>query len=146
MKNAIHNEHGSKLFTLSGTIKRVGWEGSRRQEADCVVFSSWKKPSTVNLKCPDAHHTLQAEHLNCLQVPGQELNFERAFDETWLGSLRSKRVASGAVYTDWDKELFTFQIHTFERINFRWFKGFIWLPKRALPYSSYDWHKIVVFP
>lgn len=44
-------------------------------------------------------------------MPGQELNFERAFDKTWPGFLRSKKVASGAVYTDWDKELFTFQKH-----------------------------------
>jgi hypothetical protein len=58
-------------------------------------------------------------------VPGKELNFERAFDETWLDFLRSEGGIWGLFTQIGIRSYLHFRyIFALERINFRWFGGF----------------------
>lgn len=129
--------------------KAVALGGIWGREAGCVVCSARRSQRfwilTTRIQTAHSKQSIQT----WLQMPGKELNFERAFDETWSGFLRSKRVASGACLhrLGWEAIYIS---NAYLLLKESTSDGFKWLfgdpAKGALPSSSFDCHKAAVCP
>lgn len=84
---SLHREQEVKASKL--VVGKEDKEAGNWNWAQSIPTGRWQGPWVLTGQMQTTYSKQNAG--KCLQMPGRKLNFERVFDETWLGFLRSER-------------------------------------------------------